>query len=154
MMRMTGPVAMTALAALAGCQTVPETPAASFDATLDRHVAAIAARDLAAIEATITRTPDMVLIFPDGTRYTTRAQFLDFHRAWFADPCWTMTLELVTRWHGADYGYGLYRTAFDPDGAGPAAPRAAYLSLGFQLEDGEWRLVHDQNTRIAESAGQ
>ena len=151
---MRGPALLAILAALAGCQTISDTPGASFDATLDRHVAAIAARDFDTIEATITRAPAMVLIFPDGTRYTTRAQFLDFHREWFADTGWTMTLEPVTRWHGADYGYGLYRTAFDPDGAGPVAPRAAYLSLGFRLEDGEWRLVHDQNTRIAESAAQ
>lgn len=138
---------------IAGCQSIPDAPRSGFDETLDRHVAAIQSRDLDGIEATITRDESMVLIFPDGTRYTTRDQFLGFHREWFADKDWVMTLEPIRRWHGADYGYGLYRTSFDPDGAGPTPPRAAWLSLGFRLEDGEWRLVHDQNTRITEEAG-
>ena len=137
---------------VAGCQSIPEPPQTGFDATLERHVAAIQSRDLTGIEATITRGDDMVLIFPDGTRYTTREQFLGFHREWFADKDWVMTLEPIRRWHGADYGYGLYRTSFDPDGAGPTPARAAWLSLGFRLEDGEWRLVHDQNTRIVEGS--
>ncbi|MEZ5680475.1 MAG: DUF4440 domain-containing protein [Erythrobacter sp.] len=134
-------------------QTTSDVPRASFDDTLARHVAAIQSRDYGEIEATITRGNEIVLIFPDGTRYTTREQFLAFHREWFADKNWVMTLEPVRRWHGSDYGYGLYRTSFDPDGAGPAAARAAWLSLGFRLEEGDWRLVHDQNTRITEDAG-
>lgn len=139
------------LAALSsGCQTVPAAPVASLDATVARHVAAIQSRDYQGIVDTITKGEEMVLIFPNGTRYTTREQFLAFHREWFADNSWVMTMEPVRRWQGADYGYALYRTSFDPDGAGSIPARAAWLSLGFRLENGEWRLVHDQNTRIEE----
>ena len=34
-----------------------------------------------------------------------------------------------------------------PDGE----PRSAWLTLIFKLEEGEWRLIHDQNTRITQS---
>ena len=139
---------LLALLALGACQTVPERPDLTFRETLDRHVAAIQSRDYQGIVDTITTGETLVLIFPDGERYDTREQFLTFHREWFADRDWVMVLEPVKVWEGRDYGYALYRTSYDPDGAGTAPGRPAYLSLGFQLEDGQWRLVHDQNTRI------
>lgn len=134
--------------ALGACQSVPEPASESFRETLNRHVAAIQSRDYQGIVDTITKGDTLILIFPNGERYDTREQFLAFHREWFADPAWVMVLEPVGVWEGRDYGYALYRTSYDPDGAGPTPGRPAYLSLGFQLEDGQWRLVHDQNTRI------
>ena len=139
---------LLATLALGACQSVPDAPPTSFRDTLERHVAAIQSRDYQGIVDTITTGEELVLIFPDGERYETRAQFLAFHREWFADRDWVMVLEPVRVWEGRDYGYALYRTSYDPDGAGPTPGRPAYLSLGFRLENGQWRLVHDQNTRI------
>lgn len=140
--------ALVTMLALGACQSVPDRPSQSFRDTLERHVAAIQSRDYQGIVDTITTGEELVLIFPNGERYETREQFLAFHREWFADRDWVMVLEPVKVWEGRDYGYALYRTSYDPDGAGPTPGRPAYLSLGFRLEQGQWRLVHDQNTRI------
>ena len=148
---MKAPFLLACLTVVAACQTMPGPPAPDFDTTLERHLDAIQARDLAEMEATITTGRDLVLIFPDGTRLETREQFLDFHTDWFADKAWVMMPELLRTWQGRDYAYALLRYDYDPDGAGPAEARPSYLSLGFALEDGEWRLVHDQNTRITAS---
>ena len=145
---------LSAALLIAGCQTMPAIAGPDFNVALDRHLAAIQSRDLSEMEATITLEPDMVLIFPDGSRLETRQQFLDFHKQWFADQTWVMTPEILRKWEGTDYSYALLRYSFDPDGDGPLAPSQSYLSLGFRLEEGEWRLVHDQNTRIVEPGPQ
>lgn len=135
--------------ALAGCATVESRAAISPDGAIARHLAAIQARDLAGIEATITRGPDLLLIFPNGSMTATRAEYLQFHREWFADRGWTMNVTPVHVQRSGDYVHVLLRSAFDPDGAGPKTGGSNLLALGFRLEEGEWRLVHDQNTRIA-----
>ena len=146
------PLLVAAAIVLSGCETVPEPAADSFDATLSRHINAIQSRDMAGMEATITLGDELVLIFPDGERLSTREEYLDFHRSWFADNRWVMTLEPVSQWKGSDYGYALFRYVYDPDGPGDLPGKPSYLSLGFRLENGGWRLVHDQNTRIEQQS--
>jgi ketosteroid isomerase-like protein len=115
--------------ALGACQSVPDSASASFRGALERHVAAIQSRDYQSIVDTVTTGDRLILIFPNGERYDAREQFLAFHREWFADPAWVMVLEPVRVREGRDCGYALYRTSYDPDGAGPTPGRPAYLSL-------------------------
>jgi len=77
---------------------------------------------------------------------TTRADVEALHRDWFADPDWRMEIEPVRVVETDAMALALVRTSYrdTPDGE----PRFAYLTLTFRLEDGAWRLVHDQNTRI------
>lgn len=123
----------------------------SFVATLDRHVAAVPARDLAAIEATITRGDSLELMFPSGKRLTTRAEYLDFHRKWFADKGWTITFERQSLTEGKDIAFATYKTTVSSTDNGKPVNSASWLTLTFRKEGGEWRLVHDQNTRIPAS---
>lgn len=120
-----------------------------FQAAVERQMAAVLARDYDTVVDTITGGRDLLLIFPDGTMTRTREEYLSFHREWFADADWVMTAEPIKFQVDGSYGHALYRMSFDGDGAGPKAAGMSLLSLGFRLEDGSWRLVHDQNTRIA-----
>ena len=133
---------------LAACATSPM-PSAPFEPQVERHIAAIENRNLGEIEATITAREDLLLVLPSGKVSRTRADYLDFHRALFANQSWRMTFEPVHFQTYGRYGHALYRVTFDGDGAGPTPASPAYLTLGFRLEQGEWRLVHDQNTPIA-----
>ncbi len=143
------PLLLVATAGLAACVTPTPTTAISLETRLQRHIAAIQSRDLAGIEATITKGADLLLILPSGKLSTTRADYMSFHQGLFADPDWVMTFDPLHIQRLGDYGHALYRVTFDGDGAGPAPASPAYLSLGFQLQEGEWRVVHDQNTPIA-----
>lgn len=137
------------LAGLAiACATPPapvERP--DFDAALAEHLRAVKERDLEAYVRTITERPLFSIIFPNGHRTTTRQEAIDFHRAWFEDEDWRMTFEEVERIDRSDTVVVVFRTAYrdTPDGA----DRSGWLTLGFGLEGGAWRLVLDQNTRIA-----
>lgn len=117
-----------------------------FEAALTQHFAAIQNRDLPQYIATITEAESLPLIFPDGTFIATRGGVIDFHTDWFADPNWQMDLRTINTIVGTDMAIATLETAYrdTPEGV----DRYGYVALVFKLEGGEWRLVHDQNTRI------
>ena len=131
-----------ALLMTTACEPAPP----PFQEALDAHFNSILTRDIEAYKLTLTKSDALPMIFPDGSYMPTRAEVEEFHTNWFKDKNWRMNFEEVTRIVGKDIASVLVRTAFQdtPDGA----PRFAYLNLLFQLQDGEWRLIHDQNTRI------
>ncbi|MEZ5921498.1 MAG: nuclear transport factor 2 family protein [Parvularculaceae bacterium] len=128
---------------IAGCDTASKP---DFRKVLDAHLAAIAARDLEAYEATITSGEEMTLIFPNGETLEKRDDVVAFHKEWFADPSWRMDPEIVKVSGGEDLSYALIK--YDYRDTPEGEPRAAWLVLIFKLENGAWRLLHDQNTRI------
>lgn len=133
-----------------GLVSIPALAAANpaLEAAIARHLDAIRGRDMAGMEATITRGADLELIFPNGRRTSTRAEFLAFHREWFADPNWSMSFERQRLIAGRDMAVALYRATYTSSENGQSSTRQNWLAFTFRLEDGEWRLVHDQNTRL------
>lgn len=122
----------------------------SLRQTLDRHLEAIDARDLDALLATVTAGAELVTILPGGRVLETREQYRQLHVDWFADRSWRMAFDVQdVREVG---GVGIARVNYDlatPDEHGVhATRRSAVLVLVFAREDGDWRLVHDQNTLI------
>src|SRR5262245_11416125 len=51
---------------------------------VETHLQAVRTRNFDALLPTITGGSDLGMILPSGVQYTTRAQYLDFHRQWFA----------------------------------------------------------------------
>jgi hypothetical protein len=117
-----------------------------LDAALTRHLASIQNRDLAEFAATLTQDDTLYMIFPNGEALLTPAQAVDWHRGWFTNPDWVWEGEILRKMVGTDMATVLmkyhYRDA--PEGE----PRSFWFVLVFELEGGEWRLIHDQNTRI------
>lgn len=120
-----------------------------FEKALERHLDAILSKNLDAYMATLTASDDLMLIFPAGELIDSTEGVVNFHREWFGDANWVMEPEVIKTIEGSDQSTALLRYQYrdTPDGE----PRSAWLLLVFQLEDGQWRLVHDQNTRIVPS---
>lgn len=115
---------------------------------LDAHVKAVQARDLAALEKTITTGETLDLILPNGHRMTTRAQFVDMHREWFKETNWTWSLETVAVAEAKDMAVVTARTRYEERDGDKSVVAEGWLSLTFRREAAGWRLVHDQNTPI------
>lgn len=142
------------LLASAALSSVCAQPQAAADAqlrrTLDSHLVAINARDQDALLSTVTHGERLTTILPNGKVLQTRAEYRQLHVDWFAGRDWRMVFQ-VQDVHA--YGdVGIARVLYDSqakDASGVyASKRVALLSLVFAREDGQWRLVYDQNTNV------
>lgn len=141
------------LALVAGCtatETTDPGPACDYDCTVDRHVSAIKTHDWETFVSTITAQPDLQLILPDGTMIDGREAYLEILEPWLTGGGFTVSEEVIDQRIGADLGYTLLRMTQLNEGE--EEPTRYFLLLVFALEDGSWRLVHDQNTAIASDA--
>src|SRR5688572_27986349 len=75
----------------------------SIDAAFAEHIKAVQARDLPALERTLTSGDQLTLILPNGTQTSTRQAYVDFHKQFFATKTWTIEFEPVSRTVGADF---------------------------------------------------
>lgn len=124
----------------------------TFTATLQTHLQAIQERDLNTFLATLTTDDSISVILPNGTLIETRSAFVDFTRHWFADPDWRMTAELIHTVETSAMGIALLSVIYDDlDQHGQPYQLRYYLSLAFAQQQGQWRLVHDQNTLLPNS---
>jgi len=119
-------------------------------ATLDAHLAAVNARDLDALLATVTSGESLTLILPSGNVLTTREQYRQLHVDWFAETDWRMVFEVKQVRELGDTGIALvkYQSQAKQADSSYQTQREALLSLVFAREAGAWRLVYDQNTVI------
>lgn len=139
-------LSLGAMLLTAGCASTRPAPPPSFEATVSRHLDAIAGRDLDALLATVTETDDLLVIFPDGSTLAGREAYRAMHTEWFADTTWAMAFERIATVQRGETGTALVRWTMTDET--PRSGRQAWLALTFRLEGGAWRLVLDQNTAI------
>jgi ketosteroid isomerase-like protein len=122
-------------------------------AALNAHLAAIEARDLGALLPTLTSGNDLTMIAPDGHKFDTRAQYIDFHRKWFASKDdGKLAFEIVRVIASPALAHALVSYRYTSrDMSGKSRTTVAWLTLTFALENGAWHLVFDQNTLIPAS---
>ena len=133
------------LTSVSACQSVVA-PRPLFRPALDAHLTAVTSRNLESFEATITSGNELYVIFPNGKALTTTSKVVDFHRDWFLDDNWVMEPEVVKIIEGEDMATAVLKYRYRDSPLENA--RMSWLVLVFRLEGSEWRLVHDQNTRI------
>jgi ketosteroid isomerase-like protein len=117
-----------------------------FAETLDEHLAAIRARDLTRLAATVS-TRGVRLVTAQGEVSTDPDRFLALHADWFRATTWSIATRLLHAHEGTDLATCLLALEYrdDPPGGTPIREDSV-LGLVFALEDGRWVLVQDQNT--------
>jgi len=121
-----------------------------FDRALQQHFDAIAHRDIEAFKSHLTRRETLYTIVQNGYAFKTPAETIAIHEQWFKDPNWIWEGTVVHRVVGEDVAMALVRYQYR---AKPEdTPFETWLTYVFALEEGQWRIVHDQNTALDFSA--
>lgn len=120
----------------------------TFVKTLENHLNSIRNRDLNGLEITIA--DDVTLLFPDGEILKTKEKFVAFHKDWFQNTLWEMQHEVINVKESKNLSFALVKYQYkklNEDGT-VLATTNSYLLLIFEKQKNEWKLIHDQNTKI------
>jgi len=143
-------VAGAAAGLSAAAQASPASDRAAFDRALATHISAIKSRDIKTFESTLTDGDTLLFLLPDGRRSDTRAAFLAAHRQLFAMPGFIFEDTPISEYVGSSVGTATVGVKVTMAGAdGTATVNRSVMTLTFQREMGEWRLVQDQHSPVA-----
>jgi hypothetical protein len=117
-----------------------------FDAALQSHFDAISKRNIEAFKSHLTRGDTLYTIVQSGHAFTTPADTIALHEAWFKDPDWIWEGQVVHKVVGEDMAMALVKYDYRPKPQD--TPVTTWLVYVFQLQEGQWRIVHDQNTAL------
>ncbi|MBI5191429.1 MAG: nuclear transport factor 2 family protein [Nitrospirae bacterium] len=118
----------------------------NFDKALQDHLDAIRNRDIEAFKAHMTRGDTLYTIVQNGHVFTTPAEIIAIHEEWFKDPNWIWDGSVVNKVVGEDMAMALVK--YEYRSKAEDKPVSTWLIYVFQLQEGEWRIVHDQNTSL------
>jgi hypothetical protein len=117
-----------------------------FNTALQQHLASISNRDIEAFKSHLTRGDTLYTVVQNGHAFTTPSETIAIHEQRFKDPNWIWEGSVVHKVVGEDVAMALvkyqYRARTDD------APISSWLTFVFQLQEGQWRIVHDQNTAL------
>jgi uncharacterized protein (TIGR02246 family) len=121
----------------------PETMrTASLLEAFEEHIDAIKTRDIDRFAATLAHD-DAHLVGADGSVIDGRENAIAAHRDWFMNDTWTFDPEIVWTREETGAAWVLTRVTYRESGT-----KHFMLMFLFVQENGEWRLVYDQNTPI------
>jgi ketosteroid isomerase-like protein len=124
----------------------------NFKTALAAHLDAVSSRNLDGLKSTLTHSEALDLYLPNGKMLSSKSEFIEFHQNWFRETGWTMHFEPVSSAVTRELAIATVRTRYEDTVDGKPYWSENWLTLVFKLEKGEWRLIHDQNTRIRSSA--
>ena len=154
---------LLAIVLLAACspaadqdQSEPDEPEMAADEgfrqVLEQHLAAVANKDFAQLQATVPATGELVWVLPTGGSFMKAEEFLENHEAWFQDTSWTMTTRIVQADWGRDYGTALVEADLrEPERNGKPYFHRMYISYGLKKTGGDWKVVMDHASTIEKS---
>ncbi len=118
----------------------------NFDTALQEHFNAISSRNIEAFTAHLTKGEALYTICQNGHAFTTRSENIALHEQWFAAPDWVWEGSVVHKVVGEDMAMALVQYEYRPKPEDK--PVVSWLTYVFQLQDGQWRIVHDHNTAL------
>jgi ketosteroid isomerase-like protein len=115
----------------------------SFLEALEEHLEAIRLRDIDRFASTLAHE-DVRFVGGDGRIIEGREKAVAAHRDWFMDDGWTFEPEMLWTREERETAWALTRVTYRER----QSERRFLLLFLFVQEQGEWRLVYDQNTPI------
>lgn len=127
-----------------------------IDKAIQSHFDAIRNRDITAFKKNLTSSETLYTIVQNGHAFTKTSELIAIHEEWFKDLDWIWEGTVVHKVVGEDMAMVLVKYDYRKNAEDEAV--STWLNYVFQLQDGEWKIVHDQNTSLdfpafAKSAG-
>lgn len=117
-----------------------------FDKALQEFLDAISNRNIEVYKKYITKTDELYTIVQNGHAFKTSQELIAMHEEWFKDQHWIWEGATVRKVVGVDMAFVLIK--YDYRAKKEDTPFSTWLTYVFQLEDNEWRIIHDQNTAL------
>ena len=117
-----------------------------FDKALQEFLDAISNRNIEVYKKYITKTDELYTIVQNGHAFKTSQELIAIHEEWFKDQNWIWEGAVVRKVVGVDMAFALIK--YDYRAKKEDTPFSTWLTYVFQLEDNEWRIIHDQNTAL------
>lgn len=144
---------------LIGCTTKSEpSPEAikanknKFISAMQKHLDAVSNQDLVALKETLAPNGQMWLMVPATERIDSVSGFMDYHKAWFAEPNWTFETKILETEISDDLGLAIVESIYrEPlrDGV----PYFNRMSISYVLKkiNGNWYVIKDHASSIEKS---
>lgn len=123
-----------------------------FESTLQKHIDAVANKDIDYLKSTMSTEGDMQLILPNSEIIYGVDKFIDLHIDWFKDTTWTYEAEIVDMMIGSKYGSAVTEVIYkEPDRNGKPYYNHMIVSYVLEKSDGQWYIVLDHASSISKS---
>lgn len=120
----------------------------NLDTTIENHFIAIQNRDIDNLLKTVNKE-NVTLILPNGKYSKSLAEYKKINTDWFNDKNWNIKYEIVDKIIKSESATVLTKITYtDKEENGEIYSFQYYLTLMFELQNNEWKLVFDQNTII------
>lgn len=121
-----------------------------FADAVQSYFSSLDKRELPGIGAMFDDDAQTAVILPGGALVVGYPAIMDLHKEWFSDPDWSMEHEVISMREMGALGLVLAKVCYhDLNEHGEPYTISYYLHLTFCCRDGQWKVVHDQNTLLA-----
>ncbi|MDW3212245.1 MAG: nuclear transport factor 2 family protein [Reichenbachiella sp.] len=147
-------VFITCATALFSCRsTVLDIEKRAVQDTIERHLDAVANRDINHLKGTIPEKGQLLLILPGQEILNTTEAFLDYHLEWFEDNSWTFESKIIHVQAGAFFGMAVVEVLYkEPDRDGKPYFNRMIVSYDFEKQNGKWVVIKDHASSIEQSS--
>ena len=123
-----------------------------FIEAMEKHLAAVANKDLKTLASTFSPDGKVQLILPGEEIMYGAETFIEYHREWFQDTSWRMETEILNSTVGEDFGMAITQLTYhEPDRDGKPYWNRMIVSYDLQKQDNQWYIVKDHCTSVEKS---
>jgi len=130
----------------------PEVNKKNFEQALQKHLDAVASRDLESLASTMSPDGKMQLILPGAEIFEGVSSFMDYHREWFQDTSWTFETKILNSEVGEQIGMAVTEITYrEPERNGAPYFNRMIVSYALEKVDDKWSIILDHCSSVEKS---
>ena len=134
-------------------KAIQEANKKAFHFVLNKHLEAVPNKNLEAMKRTLTPNGNMQLILPSTEPTYTNADFMQYHKDWFAaDLEWSFTAKVLNTSIGKTHGMAIVEVVYsEPLRNGKPYFNKMIVSYDLQNINGHWYFIKDHASSVKKS---